>query len=106
MPDFNDILNTIVENDTEEEIEKDSDSVKEETENSENDKQREETEDSQDESDAGYDARGFDGTVSNSIGRGAVENLIKNTVFYLNGFYDSQHTDIRITEVPFEVKVN
>lgn len=26
--------------------------------------------------------------------------------FYLNGYYDSQHTDIRITEVPFEVKVN
>jgi len=26
--------------------------------------------------------------------------------FYLNGSYDSQHTDVRVIEIPFEVRVN
>ena len=26
--------------------------------------------------------------------------------FYLNGCYNSQHTDVRIVEIPFEVRVN
>ena len=74
MAELYDVVNKIIENDLNDEP-AEQEEVAEEREAQDTREQEDTSEDT------GYDNRGIDGTMSNSIGRGAVENFIKNSVY-------------------------
>ena len=74
MAELYDVVNKIIENDLNDEP-AEQEEVAEEREAQDTRAQEDSSEDT------GYDNRGIDGTMSNSIGRGAVENFIKNSVY-------------------------
>ena len=78
MAELYEVLNKIVENDVEDQGSEAQDTPVSDTETKDRDNENER----QDEVDAGeYDVGGIEGRVSNSVGRGAVENWIKNIVY-------------------------
>lgn len=76
MANLYDVLDNIIKNDT------DVADVDQQAEVVEEPMEEETRNEDADDRDTGYDnGGGFEGAVSNSVGRGAVENLIKNTVY-------------------------
>lgn len=74
MAELYEVVNKIIENDL-------SDEPSEQEEVAEEREAQDTRDEDNSDEDTGYDNRGIDGAVSNSIGRGAVENFIKNTVY-------------------------
>ena len=74
MDELYEVVNKIIENDLNDEP-AEQEEVAEEREAQDTREQEDTSEDT------GYDNRGIDGTMSNSIGRGAIENFIKNSVY-------------------------
>lgn len=76
MPNFDEILNDILENDKQE-----SDAVVDEPENAESEEEKERGYSETEPERNTYDNGGLETRVSNSVGRGAVENVIKQSVY-------------------------
>ncbi len=93
MANLYDVLDSIIKNDT------DAAEVEQQAEVTEEPTAEEDARQEPEDQDSGYDnGGGFEGAVSNSIGRGAVENLIKNTVYspekILSKSFFDKHPDI------------
>ena len=77
MAELYDVLNKIIENDKEEFDEE----VRNETEIESDSEEKRDTDENDQNYGGDYDSGGLEGRVSNSVGRGAVENWIKNSVY-------------------------